>query len=106
MQNRSFYFIFPFAIFLISTPVAALSEESSEESPVYLWQKNRLLNPTERVVSTETEKQQVYIYEGMKLSDIDVAMEKQFDRAEHMMFINTLPPPGAGEEMLDDGCDY
>ena len=79
----------------------------AEESAVYQWQKKRLLYPSENTVQTEKQAQKVFIYEGLKLEDVEKALDQHFDRVEHMMFVGTLlPPTSAGlRQTEEDGCD-
>ena len=79
----------------------------AEESAVYQWQKKRLLNPSEITVQKEKQAQKVFIYEGLKLEDVEKALDQHFDRVEHMMFVGTLlPPTSAGiRQKEQDGCD-
>ena len=81
--------------------------DSSDSSAAYQLQKNYLLTPKSDFVNKEKDRQSVFIYEGMKLSDVETAMDTQFDRIEHMMFILTRLPPTAagGEETVEDDCD-
>lgn len=95
------------SLFLIATFALQPVFADENESKVYEWQKNRLLNPSEAVIKHEQEKHQVFIYENMQLSDVEKAMDEQFSRMENMMFSGTiLPPTGAGKkpEKEDDGC--
>ena len=79
----------------------------AEESAVYQWQKNRLMNPSEKTLQYEKDNQLVFIYEGLTLSDVEKALDQNFDRVEHMMFIKTqLPHTAAGvPQKENDGCD-
>lgn len=85
----------------LSLPVIA------EETAVYLWQKKRLLTPTESTVQDEKEKQKVFIYEGLTLADVEKALDQHFDRVEHMMFVSTILPPTAAGVLRteEDGCE-
>jgi hypothetical protein len=53
------------------------------------WQLDRLLNPDGKQLRLER-KGRVYIYDGLRDSDIRRAMHEQFDRVESMMFIGTI----------------
>jgi len=80
----------------------------AEETAAYHWQINRLMQPSEQEISKEKEKQQVFIYENLKLEDVEQALNANFDRIENMMFIGTiLAPAAAGGEPQkeEDGCD-
>jgi len=80
--------------------------------PLYEWQIERLLHPTEKQVAWER-KGNVFIYWGLKESDIDLAWRTQPDRIEAMMFVNTIRTdangeprvdPETGELQVDDDC--
>ena len=79
----------------------------AEESAVNQWQKQRLFNPSEKILQYEKDKQQVFIYEGLKYADVEKAMDIYFDRLEHMMFVSTVLPPNAAgvEQKEQDGCE-
>ena len=78
------------------------------------WQMELLFNPVESQLTLEN-KGRVFIYDSLKSSDIDRALEEQFDRIEHMMFVKTVITDEQGmpvrdetsNEILveDDGCD-
>ena len=51
------------------------------------------------------DKGRVVIYDGLKSADVEKAMEQEFDRIEHMMFIRTqVPTEDGGYQEDDDGC--
>ncbi len=80
----------------------------AQDSAVYQMERDRLLNPEHEVIEKEHKNHLVHIYEGMTLSDVNQAMDGQFDRIDNMMFILTrLPPTAAGgeETVEEDGCD-
>lgn len=69
------------------------------------WQLRMLLEPTPTQLEMEQRKQTVFIYSRMKDSDISRAMEEQFGRVQHMMFVNTLvtKEPKAAPQKSADG---
>lgn len=80
----------------------------AEETAVYEWQMKRLMQPTEKVLSHEQDNQSVFIYENLKIEDVETALDEHFARMENMMFIGTLLPPtaaGVEREPEQDGCD-
>ncbi len=97
------------SVFLSSIiPSAVLSTSVvAEETAVYLWQKKQLLTPDESTVQYEKAKQKVVIYEGLTIEDVEKALNQQFDRVEHMMFVGTVLPPTADGvfQKEEDGCD-
>jgi len=78
------------------------------------WQMELLFNPVGSQLRLEN-KGRIFIFDGMQDSDIDRALEEQFDRIEHMMFVRTVITDEQGmpvrnetsNEILveDDGCD-
>ena len=88
----------------------------AEDSPNQGWQLQMLLAPTPQQIALEQQKSRVFIYSRVKEPDLDRAMDEQFGRVEHMMFINTLvPEPESKAEAMqpagkttwgeqDDGC--
>ena len=73
----------------------------------------RLLEPTPSELAQERNGR-IYIYDGLRDADIDVALREQFQRIEYMMFIRTKKTDAAGAvkrdektgeaEVEDDGC--
>jgi hypothetical protein len=86
---------------------------AADESSVAEIELRRLLEPTESEIAQE-QKGRIYIYEGLRDIDVEHAMESEFDRIEHMMFIRVRKTdaegkvardPETGEaEVEDDGC--
>ena len=58
----------------------------------------------------------VFIYDGLRDTEVERALDEQYDRVESMMFINTvvtddegapLTAPESGELLVEnDGCDW
>lgn len=81
---------------------------------VQRWQERRLFAPTDAELVRERSGH-VMIYEGMKDTDVELAMDREFRRLESMMFVGTLVTDDRGGVMLDeetgrpivedDGCD-
>ncbi len=73
----------------------------------------RLLEPTPSELAQE-QNGRIYIYDGLRDTDIDVALREQFGRIEYMMFIRTKKTDETGAvkrdektgeaEVEDDGC--
>jgi hypothetical protein len=62
----------------------------------------RLFQPTQNEIRSEAAGK-IYIYDGMRESDIERAMDEEFDRVDNMMFIR-VKPTSANEYIVDDGC--
>ena len=78
------------------------------------WQMSLLFNPGEHQYEME-HRGRVFIYDGLRDTVIEKALDEQYDRIEGMMFVNTvvtddngvpLTDPETGELVVeDDGCD-
>jgi hypothetical protein len=86
----------------------------ADEDRMHDWQISMLLNPNEHQLEVE-HKGRVMIYDGLYSTEVNQAMEQQFDRIEHMMFTNTIMTDEAGQPLRDpktglvmveeDGCE-
>jgi hypothetical protein len=93
----------------ISTSAAV----SADDTDVAAIELRRLLEPTGAEIAQE-QKGRIYIYEGLRDIDVERAMDSEFDRIDHMMFIRVRKTdaegkvardPETGEvEVEDDGC--
>lgn len=73
----------------------------------------RLLEPTEAELQQEAAGR-IYIYDGLRDTDVERAMEEEYERIENMMFIRekktdekgeVLKDPATGQDVVeDDGC--
>jgi len=98
---------------LLPGAAALLFPLASAAADVSDIELRRLLEPTPSELAQE-QKGRIYIYEGLRESDIERAMRDQFHRVESMMFIRTQQTDEAGNlerdkatgEVLidDDGC--
>jgi len=92
---------------LLAMATGALAEELRD------IELRRLFDPTEAEVASEAEGR-IYIYDGLTDVDVQRALNEEFDRVEHMMFIRTQKTDAKGEvkrdaqtgavEHEDDGC--
>lgn len=77
------------------------------------WQMTRLFAPSGTALKQEAQGS-IVIYEGIRDVDVERAMDEQFDRVEHMMFVGTVVTDEEGEAVVDpesgqavtedDGC--
>lgn len=69
------------------------------------WQEKLLFNPPDSQIRAERGGR-VMIYDGLKDTQIDRAMDTQFDRIESMMFVRTIVTNTETGEVVveDDGC--
>jgi hypothetical protein len=73
----------------------------------------RLFEPTQAELAAE-EQGRIYIYDGLRDVDVQRALDEEFERVDHMMFIRTRKTDETGEvkrdadtgtvEYEDDGC--
>lgn len=69
------------------------------------WQLTMLHEPSAAQLSLE-QRGKVFIYDGLSDRDVELAMNAQFKRVEHMMFVRTkFETPDGTYEVADDGCD-
>lgn len=89
-----------------STILPAESEITPQPTPDD-WQIKRLLSPSNSQLKREHEGH-VFIYDSLQDHQVESAMNRQFDRLEHMMFTRVHFPSPDGDEsayIADDGCD-
>lgn len=68
------------------------------------WDRKQLFGPSAALLDRE-KAGNVTIFDGVLSSDVDRAMDEQFDRVESMMFVRTLHQVAAGSYESDDDCD-
>ncbi len=78
------------------------------------WNKRRLFHPTPQELQAE-EHGQIIIYDHLRSTDIERALDEEFDRVDSMMFVRVVKTQPDGEpkldpqtgsyEVEDDGCD-
>jgi hypothetical protein len=84
-------------VFLVSAPAESAFGDDDKYRD---WQIKRLLSPDENQLKLERQGR-VYIYDGLRESDIRRAMHEQFDRVESMMFIGTIITDEKGKPKKD-----
>ena len=62
------------------------------------------VRPSEAQLAKE-QKGRVNIYDSMRESDVDWALDTQFERIDSMMFVRTIRVTEAGELEMDGDCD-
>jgi hypothetical protein len=68
------------------------------------WQLAMLFEPSAAQLKAE-ERGRVFIYDGIKSTDVQRVMDRQFDRLDSMMFIRTQSVSAEGNvESKDDDC--
>lgn len=68
------------------------------------WDRKQLFGPSSALLDRE-KAGNVTIYDGVFSSDVDRAMDEQFDRVESMMFVRTLHRAEGGSYEVEDDCD-
>ncbi len=69
------------------------------------YQYKTLFLPSDYTLKAES-KGRVMIYDGLTSNTVDKAMDEQFNRIEHMMFVRIVHEQDNGEYYVeDDGCD-
>jgi hypothetical protein len=91
--------------------IAASAREG--ETDVSEIERRRLFEPTPAELRTEAAGR-VYIYEGLRDTDVERALDEEFERVQNMMFIRVKPTDAGGETrkdpttgaayIQDDGC--
>lgn len=93
-----------------TTPVRAQQQDALDSQTS--WQNNRLFAPTAHQRQQE-KRGSVVIYDGLKDTTIDKAMDKAFDRIQNMMFVRIIRTSTDGQPkhqkngqvmVEDDGC--
>jgi hypothetical protein len=70
-----------------------------------VFQMKVLFNPSSSQLKAEA-RGRVMIYDGLDNNVVERALDEQFDRIEHMMFVRTRNTEPDGEVSYDDdGCD-
>jgi hypothetical protein len=93
--------------------LSSLTSTLAHATDVSEIELRRLFEPTQAELSAEQEGR-IYIYDGLRDTDIQRALEEEFNRVENMMFIRTIKTDKEGEikrdeetgeaEVEDDGC--
>ena len=92
-----------FIVSLIGSLLAPLAQAADANDG---FQSNALFNPTPAQLKAEA-RGRVMIYDGLDNTVVERALDEQFDRIEHMMFVRTRQStPDDDEEYIveDDGC--
>lgn len=85
-------------VFLLCTSVMAAQDGAMDL--MYEFQLDQLMDPSEEQIQLEKEGY-VFIYDGLKESDIQLALDKYQNRMGSMMFINVVWTNEAGEPLVD-----
>ena len=101
-------------VLLILAMSSVFSHSALADDPQQSWQLSLLFNPGDHQHEMERSGR-VFIYDGLRDTVIEQALDEQYDRIEGMMFVNTvvtdedgvpLTDPETGELVVEnDGCD-
>jgi hypothetical protein len=93
-------------LLLIATLLAASATPAGAADDGFsAYQQKVLFNPDESVRKAEA-RGRVTIYDGLDEKQVEAALDTQFDRIEHMMFVRTRQRSEDGTTSYDDdGCD-
>ena len=88
---------------LLLTPLCAAAAAEFKGSDE--WQLRRLFEPTRAELTQEADGR-VVIYDGLNTAQVEAALDSEFHRMEHTMFIRTRHTQPDGQEAVedDDGC--
>jgi len=70
----------------------------------HAWQLQLLFEPRASQQKSE-QRGRIFIYSDLKDSVVEQAMDDQFDRIEHMMFVRTVSTSADGEVEMTLGAD-
>lgn len=89
---------------LAGITVNLMFQESLAEDKERLLQLERLHNPSQALSDKESFGR-ITIYDGVAVTEVDRAMDEQFDRIDSMMFVRTKHPVDDGSYVEDSDCD-
>ena len=95
------------------TVAHADGQEQDRQFSVDQWQQNLIFAPSQSQLARESNGS-ITIVSGLRDTEVDHAMDEQFERIENLMFVGTVVTtsdgnpaidPGTGQpETEDDGC--
>ena len=80
----------PYELKLVHDPDRALRD----------WQVRRLMQPSPYELKKER-RGSVYIYDGLTEREVETALDTNFDRIQHMMFMGTVRTDASGQPLRD-----
>lgn len=92
------------AISLLSVAVAVadpgLGLVHDPDRVLHDWQVRRLMQPSPYELKKERSGS-VYIYDGLTEREVETALDTNFDRIQHMMFMGTVRTDASGQPLRD-----
>ena len=89
---------------LITQLVSGLPLLAGDALAAQDWQERGLLSPSGQQLLSEG-RGRVVIYDGLDERLVDTALDTQFPRMQHMMFVGVRHIEPDGQESVDDDCD-
>lgn len=83
---------------LLATLLIAAS--ANAQSDARTWQLKKIFNPTPADLNREASGR-VFIYDGLRDTDIEQALQNQFERVGAMMFVRTVVTGRSGAPLRD-----
>ena len=83
---------------------AVLTPAHAQTGTVSAYERNALFNPAESLLRAEA-RGRVTIYDGLDNRLVERALDTQFDRIDHMMFVRIRHTEPDGTLYEDDSCD-
>lgn len=84
--------------------VMVVISDPSDAGALGRWQYEQLVRPSEAQLAMERQGR-VNIYYGLRESDVDWALDTQFERIDSMMFVRMIRVTEAGELTMDHDCN-
>ena len=101
-------------VLIILVMSSVFSYSALADDPQQDWQLSHLFNPGDHQYAMER-RGRIFIYDGLRDTVVEQALDEQYDRIEGMMFVNTVVTDDDGVPMTDpetgqllvenDGCD-
>ena len=113
---RNLYKIYALSgVFLLQALFVTVQADELDEVAIAIekWHQNRLFNPSPANLKAEA-RGVVFIYDGLTDVTVNQALDRNFDRIQHMMFTRTVitdengdpkRDPITGEIVVEDDCD-
>lgn len=86
---------------MLSVADPGLGLAQDPDQALHDWQLRRLMQPLPHELQKERSGS-VYIYDGLSEREVDTALDTQFGRIQHMMFMGTVKTDAGGEPLRDE----
>lgn len=85
-------------VFILTGQTELIADPSTD------WELQHLHAPADALLQAER-RGRITIYDSVSVTDVDKALDDQFDRIDSMMFVRTVYPMPDGDFYADDDCD-